>query len=186
MDLHSSRSSTKNICHAVAFKMVIRILFSLSSVKSHCKRYTRTATNDVNGTPMSFIYDVCPMMLMGETGRKWEEPSMGWKWQKRELNFEKQITTESVVKFYWNFWFLVFSSILNRLESVIHKRRPSEKFLMSFVTVIMPVYWGHFRNGLVSKVNGLCHKYLRLTSSFSLSISFGCSCHISLSLWSNV
>ena len=44
MDLHSSRKgSTQNICHAVAFKIFIRILFSLSSVKSRCKRYTCTA-----------------------------------------------------------------------------------------------------------------------------------------------
>ena len=174
MDLHGSRKgSTKNICHAVAFKIFIRILFSLSSVKSRCKRYTRTAMNDVNCTLMSFTNNVCPIMLMGATGRKWEESSMGWHWQKRELDFEKQITTESVVNSYQNFWFLVFHSILNRQESVIHKWRPSEKFLMSFVTVIMPVYWGYFLNGLISKVNGLCHKYLRLTSSLSLSMSIG-------------
>ena len=71
MDLHSSRKgSTQNSFHAIAFKVVIRILFSLSSVKSRCQRYTRTAMNDVNCTLMSFTNNVCPIMLMKATGRK--------------------------------------------------------------------------------------------------------------------
>ena len=166
MDLHNSRKgSTQNSFHAIAFKMVIRILFSLSSVKSLCTRYTRTAMNDVNCTPMIFIYNVCPIMLMGATGAQ----------EVIRIQHMSSIPTR-----HQNSLFLFFYSILNQVESVIHKRRLSKKFLMSLATV--PVFWGCFLNSLVSKVNGLYHKYVVLTLSLSLSMSFGWSCHVSSSL----
>ena len=117
---------------------------------------------------------------------------MGWHWQKKELDFEKQITTECVVNFYQKSCFLVFSSILNlrleisnpqSVESVIHKRRLSEKF-WRLLSLLFCLFFFRYFVGLVWKVNGLCHEYwLRLCHCQCL---FGWSCHVSSSLWSNV
>ena len=109
-----TETKPKIFANAVAFKMIIIILFSLISEKSHGKVHQHGHDRcQPRRTPT-----MCVLLC----------------WS----------SIESVVNFYQNTCFLVFSSIHNRLESEIHKRRPSEKFLMSFVTVIMPVYWGYF------------------------------------------
>ena len=83
--------------------------------------YTRTAMIDVNCTPMGFTYDMCPIMLLGATARKWEEPSI-YNWLESAIH-KRRLSELFLMSFeychsacFWRFSFKVHKEITTLLH----------------------------------------------------------------------